>query len=317
MAHRHGIPLVVDAAWGAHLGFHPALPPHALAAGADALVTSAHKALPAWSQGALVLARSRRIGRARFDAAVEATATTSPSGAILASIDAARALLQRDGEALIGPVIEAVATVRERLARVPGLVVLDGPGVDPMRLTLVLPGTGADGNAVESDLLARGMPVEMADRDTVVAMVTLADTPEGLVDLAIALVESVDRHRGSPRPVVTSGVWAVDPVTVTSPAGGLLRPSRERHDRAGRGSGQCRARRAVPAGHPGARAGRGGHPRGGRGAAGGPGCREPDRLCRGPDACTPSTSSPSSRAAESRARRAAAGSRPRATYRRF
>ena len=116
VAHRHGIPLVVDAAWGAHLGFHPALPPHALAAGADALVTSAHKALPAWSQGALVLARSRRIGRARFDAAVEATATTSPSGAILASIDAARALLERDGEALLGPVIEAVAT-RARAAR--------------------------------------------------------------------------------------------------------------------------------------------------------------------------------------------------------
>ena len=88
----------------------------------------------------------------------------------------------------------------------------------------MLPGTGADGNAVESDLLARGMPVEMADRDTVVAMVTLADTPEGLVDLAIALVESVDRHRGSPRPVVTSGVWAVDPVTVTSPREAFFAP---------------------------------------------------------------------------------------------
>ena len=224
VAHRHGIPLVVDAAWGAHLGFHPALPPHALAAGADALVTSAHKALPAWSQGALVLARSRRVGRARFDAAVEATATTSPSGAILASIDAARALLERDGEALLGPVIEAVATVRDRLARVPGLVVLDGPGVDPMRVTLVLPGTGADGNAVEADLLARGMPVEMADRDTVVAMVTLADTRDGLVDLAVALAESVDRHRGRPRPVVTSGVWAVDPVTVTSPREAFFAP---------------------------------------------------------------------------------------------
>ena len=213
VAHRHGIPLVVDAAWGAHLGFHPALPPHALAAGADALVTSAHKALPAWSQGALVLAQSRRIGRARFDAAVEATATTSPSGAILASTDAARALLERDGEALLGPVIEAVATVRERLARVPGLVVLDGAGVDPMRLTLVLPGTGADGNAVESDLLARGMPVEMADRDTVVAMVTLADTAEGLVDLAVALAESVDRHRGRRGPSSPRGCgrWTRSP----------------------------------------------------------------------------------------------------------
>ncbi|MEO6790121.1 MAG: aminotransferase class V-fold PLP-dependent enzyme [Ornithinibacter sp.] len=217
VAHAHDVPLVVDAAWGAHLGFHPALPPHALAAGADALVTSAHKTLPSISQGALVLARTERISRARFEAAIEATATTSPSGAILASIDAARALMERDGAALLGPVIEAVAGLRARLGRIPGLVVLDGPGVDPTRLVLVLPGTGADGNAVESDLLHARMPVEMADRDTVVAMVTVADTRESLEALAMALAESVERHRGPARPVVTSGVWAVQPATVMSP----------------------------------------------------------------------------------------------------
>lgn len=224
VAHRHGVPLVVDAAWGAHLGFHPALPQHALAGGADALVTSAHKTLPAWSQGALVLARSRRISRSRLDAGIEATATTSPAGAILASIDAARALLQRDGEALLGGVVEAVAAARRRLERVPGLVVLDGPTVDPTRLVVVLPGTGADGNAVEADLLARGMPVEMADRDTVVAMVTLADTRRGVEDLVLALVDAVEHHRGLPRPVVASGVWSVDPVQVTSPREAFFAP---------------------------------------------------------------------------------------------
>jgi len=217
VSHRHDVPLVVDAAWGAHLGFHPALPPHALAAGADALVTSAHKTLPAISQGALVLARTGRIERSRFDAAIEATATTSPSGAILASIDAARALMERDGETLLGPVIDAVAAMRARLARIRGLVVLDGPGVDPLRLVLVLPGTGADGNAVEADLLCHRMPVEMADRDTVVAMVTVADTPGRLEDLAVALAESIDRHRSEARPVRTSGVWAVEPVMAMSP----------------------------------------------------------------------------------------------------
>ena len=253
VAQRHGIPLVVDAAWGAHLGFHPALPPHALAAGADALVTSAHKALPAWSQGALVLARTRRIGRTRLDAAVEATATTSPSGAILASIDAARALLERDGEALLGPVIDAVATVRERLARVPGLVVLDGSTVDPTRLVLVLPGTGADGNAVEADLLAAGLPVEMADRDTVVAMVTLADTPERIEWLAIALAESVDRNRGPGASRHDVGRLGGRPGDGHGPARGLLRATRERAGRAGRGSGQRRARRAVSTRHPRAR----------------------------------------------------------------
>ena len=216
-AHAHDVPIVVDAAWGAHFGFHPDLPAHALALGADALVTSAHKTLPAVSQAALVLARSDRLSPARLDAAVEATATTSPAGAVLASTDAARALLARDGAALLGPLVAAVRRVRDRLARVPGLTVLDGPGVDPLRVVLVLGGTGADGNAVEADLLARGMPVEMADRDTLVAMVTLADTPEGLEHLATVLVEVVEGRRSRPRPVATSGVWALEPVTAISP----------------------------------------------------------------------------------------------------
>src|SRR5207245_9191077 len=64
-AHAAGVPLVVDAAWGAHFGLHPALPPHALAAGADAMVISAHKTLPAVSQAAVVLARTAASGGGR------------------------------------------------------------------------------------------------------------------------------------------------------------------------------------------------------------------------------------------------------------
>src|SRR4051794_25367021 len=68
VAHRHEVPLIVDAAWAAHFGFHPALPRHALDLGADAMVVSAHKTLPAWSQAALVLARGARIDRVRLNA---------------------------------------------------------------------------------------------------------------------------------------------------------------------------------------------------------------------------------------------------------
>lgn len=222
VAHAADVPLVVDAAWAAHFGFHPDLPRHALQLGADVMVTSAHKTLPAWSQAALVLARTSRVdgGRVdagRLDAGVEATATTSPAGAVLASIDAARSLLERDGPALLGAAIAAVRAARNRLRGVAGLVVLDGPGVDPLKLTLVLAGTGADGNAVEQDLLAARMPVESADRDVLVAVATLADTAAGLDALVTALVESIGRHRGAPRPVVAAAAYAVDPVTAMAP----------------------------------------------------------------------------------------------------
>ena len=217
VAHAHDVPLVVDAAWAAHFGFHPDLPRHALALGADAMVVSAHKTLPAWSQAALVLARTDRLDVDRLDAAVEAGHTTSPAGALLASTDAARALLERDGKALLGNALAAVRAARERLAHVDGLVVLDGAGVDPLKLTLVLPGTGADGNAVEADLLAEGVPVEAAERDTLVAQVSLADTEATLTRLTDALVASLGRRRGEPRAVVTGAAYAVEPVTDLSP----------------------------------------------------------------------------------------------------
>ena len=184
--------------------------------GADVMVTSAHKTLPAWSQAAIVLARTERIDAARLDAGVEATATTSPSGAILASTDAARALLERDGEQLLGAAIAATRDARDRLREV-GLQVLDGPAVDPLKLTVVLSASGADGIAVEQDLLAAGLPVESADRDVLVAVVTLADTAETIGTLADAVIASVERHRGPSRPVVGPAAYRVEPVAAVPP----------------------------------------------------------------------------------------------------
>ena len=94
---------------------------------------------------------------------------------------------------------------------------LDGPRVDPLKLTVVLGGTGADGLAVEQDLLAAGIPVEAGERDLLIALVSLADTEATLTALTDALVASVERRRGEPRPVAGAGVYAVDPVTVLPP----------------------------------------------------------------------------------------------------
>jgi lysine decarboxylase len=216
-AHEAGVPLVVDAAWAAHLGFHPDLPPHALAAGADAMVTSAHKALPAYTQGALVLARTSLLDAARLDRAFEATHTTSPAGSIMASIDAARALLARDGKELCGRLLTAVATAKQRLRQIPGIDVLDGPGVEPTKLVVLLAGAGAHGNAVERDLIAAGMPVEMADRDTIVPIPTIADGEDQLARFTDVLAAAIERHRAAPRRPVAAAAWTVVPETVLSP----------------------------------------------------------------------------------------------------
>jgi lysine decarboxylase len=119
--HAAGVPLLVDGAWGAHLGFHPALPPHAMASGADALVLSTHKTLPAFTQSALLLARGGSLDLRRLAEAFDLLNTTSPSGAIYASIDRARALLEHHGVELLDRTLAQAARVRAALA--PGEVV--------------------------------------------------------------------------------------------------------------------------------------------------------------------------------------------------
>ena len=216
-----GVPLVVDAAWGAHLGSHPGLPPHPLAAGADAVVTSAHKVLPALNQGAVVLARTTLLDRDRLDRGMEATATTSPSGAILAGVDGAMALLAAHGAELIGPLLERVRRAREILRAVPGLVLPDsstlGPGYDDAKLVVLPAGTGADGIEVDRDLAARGFALEMADRDLLVPIVTVADDDEAVSGLAAALAAAVERHRGRPRPPVVHPAWTGAAEQVVTP----------------------------------------------------------------------------------------------------
>lgn len=216
VTHRYGIPLVVDAAWAAHYGFHPELPNHPLAEGADIVVTSAHKTLPSYSQASFVLVRGEYVDLPRFNKMFDSTQTTSMSGRILASIDAARALLERHGEELIGPVIEATERGRATL-REAGIGVIDGEYIDPLKLVILLAETGADGNAVEADLLAANIDVEMANRDLIIPMITFADTPDRIQDLIRRIIESVNRNRAEPRPVSVAASFSIEPQVVVTP----------------------------------------------------------------------------------------------------
>ncbi|HEU4677002.1 MAG TPA: hypothetical protein VFS29_13480 [Motilibacteraceae bacterium] len=201
-AHEHDVPVLVDQAWGAHLGLAPGYPEHALQAGADAVVTSAHKMLPAFSQAALVLARTERLDADRLERAFEATHTTSPSATILASTDAARAFLAADaGRAALQRTAVLVAAARTRL-REAGLLVLGPkdfpPGrFDPAKLVVHFAAAGRSGLAAEAELLARGVPVEMADRDALVAQVGLVDDAGTLDRLVEGVLASL---AGPPRP---------------------------------------------------------------------------------------------------------------------
>jgi arginine decarboxylase len=221
--HDFGIPLVVDAAWAAHFGFHPDLPKNPLDEGADIVVTSAHKTLPSYSQASFVLAKGEYVDLPRLNKTFDSTQTTSMSGRILASIDAARALMQRHGHELIAPVIEATAKGRQAL-RDAGIGVIDGEYIDPLKMVILLSETGADGNLVEADLLAANIDLEMANQDVIIPMITLADTPQRIESLVKRIIELVNKYRSTPRPIKIAAAFAIEPEVVTTPREAFFAP---------------------------------------------------------------------------------------------
>ena len=85
LADGYGALLIVDEAHGAHFGFGGGFPQNAIALGADAVIVSLHKTLPAFTQTALLLLGGMR------EAAVEKFLgiyeTSSPSYVLMTGIE--------------------------------------------------------------------------------------------------------------------------------------------------------------------------------------------------------------------------------------
>jgi lysine decarboxylase len=217
LAHEQNVPVIVDAAWGGHFGFHHELPNHVIALGADALITSVHKALPGYSASALLIAQGKYLDLDRLEQSFETTHTTSPAGAPLASIDGVRALLQLRGTELIGKLLDNVIhfknIVQSEFALPIFLYSFDFPTgrFDPTKIVLRVQQLGASGVEIEKELQAAGIRVEMADRDTIVFLATLADRREDFETLADKLIPILKRHQEQRRESATALSWSVTP----------------------------------------------------------------------------------------------------------
>jgi lysine decarboxylase len=147
ITHRHGVPLVVDEAWGAHFAFHPKLPADALSSGADIVIHGTHKTIGSLTQSAMLHVgrhASRFMNVEGLERSLGLVRSTSPSSLLIASLDAARSHAATDGRRLLGEALRDVDHVRRAIRAIVGLGVLDEqiinrPGVfdfDPLRIVV-------------------------------------------------------------------------------------------------------------------------------------------------------------------------------------
>ena len=94
IVHEAGCLLIVDEAHGAHFGFDPYFPESANMYGADLVINSLHKTLPALTQTALLHVNGDMVKRRKVKQYLDMLQTSSPSYILMASIDACIHLLE-------------------------------------------------------------------------------------------------------------------------------------------------------------------------------------------------------------------------------
>jgi arginine decarboxylase len=205
VAHRAGVPLVVDQAWGPHFGFNEALPATALSQGADAMLTSTHKLAGSLTQSAMLhIGHSGRVDVGAVARALRLMRSTSPSSLLIASLDAARRQLSLHGEQLLFETLDAIGVARAKLETIDGIALVDDSlvgrmgvaGYDPLRLVLDVRGTGRTGYEI-ADALRRSydVHVELPMQATIVFVVGLGESVANLRRLAGDVEEVVKRLR--------------------------------------------------------------------------------------------------------------------------
>lgn len=177
-----GVPLIVDAAWGAHFGFHPGFPDSPTRQGADVVISSTHKLGGSLTQSAMLHLPPGPFAdelEGYIDRAYTLTQSTSASALLLGSLDIARDALQ-NGSDSFSQTLTYLETFRDQLRTDGGFPVVsdffsdfdDIYTHDPMRISIDISSTGLSGHEVRSLLASKyGVFLEISTVKAVVAFV--------------------------------------------------------------------------------------------------------------------------------------------------
>ena len=199
---RYSVPLIVDEAHGAHFPFGEMFPASALEMGADIVIQSLHKTLPAFTQTALlhVRADSGLIDTGRLEYYLQVFQTSSPSYVLMAGIERCIEYMADKRRGEMQRFAARLADLRGRLRRMERLRLLDRDmigkaGVYDLDISKLVVSTryaaGRMSGSELAEILRRSyhLEMEMCGADYVTAITTLMDSREGLARLEAALLE--------------------------------------------------------------------------------------------------------------------------------
>ena len=192
-----------------------------MSAGADVVIHSVHKTLPALTQTAILHIQGRLADRERIRHFLSVYQSSSPSYVLMASIDACVDLLERKGTELFRKHVKGLSAFRESCRDLKTLYLAgddmaagylaetagrepEGNGqaagacdFDRSKLLISARRTGLSGSRLSKLFLERyHLQMEMSGPDYVVGIASIADTEEGFSRLSRALHELARGYAG-------------------------------------------------------------------------------------------------------------------------
>ena len=159
LSHSRSVPVLVDEAHGAHFVVGEPFPRSAIEMGADVVVHSAHKTLPAMTMGSFLHIRSQLISEKKIAHYLQMLQSSSPSYLIMASLDDARAYAATYKDSDKYRFTELRTSFIQKLKELNRLEVVETN--DPLKL--LLRARGHSGFALQVALESEGIYAELAD----------------------------------------------------------------------------------------------------------------------------------------------------------
>lgn len=169
LCHERQVPVLVDEAHGAHFVIGDPFPRSALSMGADVVVHSAHKTLPAMTMASYLHVRSNLISSEEIARYLKMLQSSSPSYLLMASLDDARAYAESYKDEDSVKLMDTRALFIEELVQHPRIRVIETE--DPLKLMLRV--EGCSGFEVQKSLDKIGVYVELADPHQVLLVLPL------------------------------------------------------------------------------------------------------------------------------------------------
>ncbi len=173
LVHSRNIPVLVDEAHGAHFISGGSFPKSAVQLGADIVVQSAHKTLPAMTMGSFLHVNSDRVAKASIEKYLKILQSSSPSYPIMASLDLARSYLGTYSKEDHHYLNEQISAFKERLKQLDGIRVMEyDDGGDLLKVTLQT-ANQYNGFELQAVFEREGIYTELADPYNVLLVLPL------------------------------------------------------------------------------------------------------------------------------------------------